>query len=384
MNFPRSQKAERSAAVISLYFSPAHASHLFAYGKLLRAFGFEVSFVLDKKYFSFSAFSSVGVEIDAAHYFSGGHPRFAIAIICNSAITNPKILDLLRANHTKVFYVFHEPEPLWSPSLINTEGWVKTIKFILSTIFSIKTLRRSSGVIVCSSYALSLYERHYRRYNSNVCDVPLLFDDETGENRIRQIRDQKRSFGFIGTACRAHSFDEFVAFAKYAIRKGSSIPFKIATAVDLAPILASDRELARLAEDARIEIHHGRKLSNEEINDHYLSSFGVWNIYRRSTQSGVLPRAFMAGTPVLATRVGSFDQFVREGVTGEFVGSSMDSEAILDAVEKLRSKSPEYVDGCRKAFRETFYYMAQATRLGEFIQVSLCDEPAGRLSSISS
>jgi glycosyltransferase involved in cell wall biosynthesis len=371
VTFRPPQQAERRAAVISLHFSPAHASHMIAYGKLLRDLGYAVSFVLDERYISFATFSSVGPEITAKRYFSSGHPHFEVAIICNSATTNPKIVDMLRANDTKVFYVFHEPEPIWNPSLIETEGWIKTIKFMLSTLFSIKTLRRSSGVIVCSSCALSLYERHYQRHNGNVISIPLLFDDEIGEVRLEQMRNQKKSFGFIGTACRAHGFDEFVAFSKYAIRNGSSIPFAIVTAVDLTSILTADRELACLVKDARIQIQHGRKLSNEEINQHYLSSFGVWNIYRRSTQSGVLPRAFMAGSPVVATRVGSFPQFVSEGVTGELVGSATDLAAILDAVERMRSKSAEYVDGCRKAFKDTFYYKAQSNRLGEILKVTV-------------
>ena len=368
MTLRSSSQTERTAAVISLHFSPTHTSHLIAYGKLLRELGYVVNFVLDERYFPFADFSAVGLEVPARHYLSSDSPHLEVAVVCNSAVTNPKFVDMLRARDTEVFYVFHEPEPFWNRRVMQTEGWAKTVRFMLSTSFSIKTLRRSSGVIVCSSCALSLYQRHYQAYNSNVSNIPLLFDDEIGEARVAQMRNQKRTFGFIGTACRAHGFDEFVAFSKYAIRNGSSIPFAIVTAVDLTSILASDRELARLVRDARIRIQHGKRLSNEEINSHYLSSFGVWNVYRRSTQSGVLPRAFMAGSPVLATRIGSFPEYVSEGVTGELVDSGEDSEAILSAVDKMRENSADYVDGCRKAFMDTFYYKAHLNNPFEILR----------------
>ena len=370
MTFRSHLQVQRAAAVISLHFSPSHASHLIAYGKLLRDLGYAVSFVLDERYFSFAAFSSIGSEITAKHYLSSDHPRFEIAIICNSATANPKLVNRMRGKDTKVFYIFHEPEPFWNPSLIETEGWRKTVRFMLSTLFSIKTLRGSSGAIVCSSCALSFYQRHYQVHNKNVTMIPLLFDDEIGDVRLAKMRDQKRSFGFIGTACRAHGFDEFLGFAKYAIRNGSSIPLAIITGVDLTSLLSSDREIAGYVRERRIEIQHGRKLSNDEINQYYLNSFGVWNMYRRSTQSGVLARSFMAGCPVVATRVGSFPEYVMEGVTGELVDSAADLAAVLSAVNKMRRESTKYVDGCRKAFKDVFEYKAQLNRVGEMLGVA--------------
>lgn len=51
------------AAVISLHFSPAHASHVLAYGRLLRSLGFAVSFVLDEPYLQFADFSAIGPAV---------------------------------------------------------------------------------------------------------------------------------------------------------------------------------------------------------------------------------------------------------------------------------------------------------------------------------
>jgi glycosyltransferase involved in cell wall biosynthesis len=93
-----------------------------------------------------------------------------------------------------------------------------------------------------------------------------------------------------------------------------------------------------------------------EINQHYLESFCVWNAYELSTQSGVLPHAFMAGSPVLAARIGSFPEFVREGLNGEYIDASAGPSEVLRCVERMRDRIGIYVDGCRKTFLETFYY----------------------------
>jgi glycosyltransferase involved in cell wall biosynthesis len=198
--------------------------------------------------------------------------------------------------------------------------------------------------------------------------MPLLFDDEIGNELFARIQNSKQAFGFVGTACRSHGFDAFVAFVKYAIRNGCSIPFMIATSVDLTSVLRTDHELARHVSEGRLRIQHGQKLSNDQINQYYLQCFCIWNVYRRSTQSGVLPRAFMAGTPVMASRVGSFPEYVRAGVTGEFVDSSDDHTTIHEAAERMREHSLSYAKECRNMFLDTFYWRSNLNKLAEIIE----------------
>jgi glycosyltransferase involved in cell wall biosynthesis len=198
--------------------------------------------------------------------------------------------------------------------------------------------------------------------------MPLLFDDEIGSDRVERARHDKRFFGFVGTACKSHGFDVFVSFAKFVIGSGSRMPFSIATKVDLSSLLAEDRELARLVREGRIRMQHGRGLSNDEINLHYLDCFCVWAVYRRSTQSGVMANAFMAGSPVIATRVGSFPEYVVPGVNGEFVDSVDDFGAMLRLAEKMRRDIPAYSAGSRKTFLDTFYYGANRKKLTELLR----------------
>jgi glycosyltransferase involved in cell wall biosynthesis len=82
----------------------------------------------------------------------------------------------------------------------------------------------------------------------------------------------------------------------------------------------------------------------------YLESFCVWNLYKCTTQSGVLPKAFMTGTPVIANSLGSFPDFIRNGLNGEIVDDSRNFEAILRASERIRKNFETYARGCRRSF----------------------------------
>jgi glycosyltransferase involved in cell wall biosynthesis len=355
----------KKVAVVSLHFSPAHGSHMIALAKLLRELGHEVSFVLDERYLEFANFSAVGKVLSAKAYAARKvYNGFDLAIFCNAAVNNHLVARDMRVQGIDVFYIFHEPDSVWKHL---SEGWKEIIKLVIARYCSIAMLRQSSGVIVPSDCARGLYEKYFSRYNDNVHTMPLLFDDEISPNQAVTRVAEKQYFSFIGNAIKAHAFDSFIAFAKNSIRRGRTFPFAIATKVDLSMLLVKDKELARYVEERRIEIQHGRVLSNDEINDYYLKSFCVWNIYNCSTQSGVLPRAFMAGAAVIARENGSFPEFVRPGTTGEFIRSPEDHEEIFEHAEKIRKDTSRYAGECRKSFMETFFYRANRKQLAAIL-----------------
>jgi glycosyltransferase involved in cell wall biosynthesis len=77
--------------------------------------------------------------------------------------------------------------------------------------------------------------------------------------------------------------------------------------------------------------------------------------------------AFMAGSPVIATKVGSFPEHVVPGVNGEFVDSSGDFAEMLRLAEKIRGDIPTYSEGSRKSFLATFYYGAQRKKITQLL-----------------
>lgn len=356
------------AAVVSLHFSPAFISHMVAYSKLLRELGYLVTFVLNDEYLRFPEFGSIGTAVS---YKDSVPEQFEIALFCNSAPRNLHLASRLRVAGTRVLYVYHEPLSVWDWKSLSQEGWRQIVRYPFSAYFSAKLLPRSAGIIVPSRTARAEYEANYSRHNRNVFELPLLFDDELSEKFAGPQVGERTYFGFIGSASRGHGFDKFVEFAKYAIRNDSTIPFAIATRRDVSDLLRKDDEFSQYVSQGQILVQHNRVLSNEEINQYYLNSFCTWNAYRRSTQSGTLPRSYMAGTPVLASRVGSFPEFVQQGTTGEFVDFGDSFSRFLDLAENIRSQFPSYAAGCRKMFLDVFHYKAQLGRFARILDAAM-------------
>lgn len=353
------------AAIVSLHFSPAHASHMMAYGKLLRVLGLTVTFVLDEKYLSFIDFSAVGPAVSVRDYAKAPDSlQIDIAIFYNAAVHNARVASHMRALGISVLYVFHEPVPLLQRL---SESWKSFLKLVAAKYCSLAMLRQSTAVLVPSACARRQYDRYFCKYNPMVFTLPLLFDDEYGADSRPPMHELRRHFSFLGNVHKAHDFDAFVRFVKYAIRAQSAIQFTIATKTSLTAFLNRDEELARYLKEGKLRIQHGKVLSNDEMNQYYRESFCVWNAYNCSTQSGVLPRAFMAGTPVIAKRMGSFPEYIVPGVNGEFITAANDCGAILQAAEKIRQDIPTYVEGARKTFMRTFYYEANLDQLARIL-----------------
>jgi glycosyltransferase involved in cell wall biosynthesis len=352
-------------AVVSLHFSPAHVSHLLAFGKLLHLVGFEPVFILDDPYLRFFDFSTAAPAFSAQAYAANPNRiEFQAAIFYNAAVMNVLVARRMQAQGIRTLYVFHEPVPL---RYRLAEGWKEILKLIVAKVCSIAMLRQSSAVLVASDYARSLYDRYYSKYNPNVHTFPLLFDDEAAHDTSLEDDGIRPFFSFLGYAVKAHDFDGFVAFAKYAIQAGSTVQFLIATRTDLTACLDRDKELSRFAEEGRIRIQHGRTLTNEEMNSYCAQSFCIWNVYKCSTQSGALVRAFMTGTPVIAARMGSFPEFIRPGVNGELVERSDGYDRILRSAEKIRLNIAAYSEGAHRSFNEMFLYRAQRDRLARIL-----------------
>jgi glycosyltransferase involved in cell wall biosynthesis len=348
-------------AIISLRFNPAFIQHLIAYAKAVRELGHEPEFLLDPAYRDFA-------ELDlAASYseFSAFTPVVAwkYALFLNPSMGNQRLANTLKRQGSKILYVYHEP---WQMSLdyLRGEGVVGTVKAIMAHHVTIPALRLADTVMVPSRYGLREYQKSDAQYNTNSIYLPLLYDDE-GPVSIAGILDQKRHFAYIGSLCRSHGFDQYLSFVRYALQRNLRISFLIAsrnplpTQVVNDPLLSQDRN--------RVKIRCGKPLGNDEINCCYADSICVWNLYRRSTQSGVLPKAFMFGTPVIASKIGSFPEFIQEGVNGRFI-STRDHQGIWTAFEDMRSNISAYAANSRRTFLETFYYRAHLAELGRLLE----------------
>jgi glycosyltransferase involved in cell wall biosynthesis len=323
-----------------------------AYAKALRELGPEPHFLVDPAYRRFPELENIAPITD----FAGDRTALSCthALFMNPSVENRKLAVLLKQQGARILYLYHEP---WHMTLrwIIDEGLASTARFTVAHHFTIPVLKLADTVILASRYGMSEYDQSDIRYNRNRVCIPLLYDDETTATPDALV-SQKRYFGYIGGLARAHRFDQYIAFMRYAFRGGLDIHFMIGSRFPLPGGILNDPLIRRNLD--KLEIRCGRPLSMEEMNRCYADSFCIWNIYRRSTQSGVLPKAMMFGTPSLASRAGSYPEFITDGVNGKFADGD-DVQAIAAALQDIRANPLRYAEGCRRRFLDTFFYRAQ-------------------------
>ena len=339
-------------AIVSLRFNPAFIQHLIAYVRAAQELGYDAGLILDPAYRRFPELNDL-----TPYYEDGGTARknfWTHVVFLNVAVENRGLAVTLKKQAAKIFYVYHEPWQL-TFDYIKMEGMAATLRAALAHRATIPLLRLADKVILESECGVSAYQNNDVRYNPRYVHFPQIYDDEA-PLEIARPSSQKRYFGFLGALCRSHGFDQYVSFMRFALQSGTKFEFLIASRFPLPASILADPIISNNKD--KIEIRCGRPLTNQEMNSCYASCFGVWNLYRRSTQSGVLPKAFMYGTPVIASRLGSFPEYVEDGVNGRFADAE-NPRQVLNAIEELRVDKAEYARGCRESFLRLFFYRSR-------------------------
>ena len=344
--------------ISSLKFSAAHMSHMIAYAKLFEYLGHNPIFWLDKGYQKMI----VEQETFPTVWYTGMVPTDAEAVLLyNPSVSNSKVSKKLERHGLKLLYVYHEPWESFQQRL--KEGLKQALKAFVAHYYSTRVLKYADIVIVPSNCALKLYNKSDEKYNKNVIMIPLLFDDE-----LTSTLDisKKEYFSYIGRAFKGHSFDMYISLIKWIYTSGSNMKFEIATGTDIGKIVNSDGIIRKMINSGVLNVSHDRPLTNAEINQAYERSFCVWNVYRRSTQSGVLPKAFMFGTPVIASNIGSFPEFVRDGENGYLI-DDYDPTGVYKKVLLIKDNIESLSKHCREKFESTFYWKSQVSKMEELL-----------------
>ncbi|APT72100.1 glycosyl transferase family 1 [Thermosipho sp. 1063] len=347
--------------ISSLKFSPGHYSHAIAYAKAISEVGYDVFLLLNENYKKID--EKNGFERIWYSKKNKITEKCDLVIFLNASTINHAVLRKLRTKGAKVIYLYHEPwDNFWV--YLKTEGLKQVLRASISHYFSVKILRSSDLIIVPSKYALNIYEKYDKKFNENVINIPLLFEDELTQ---KVDINNKKYFSYIGHAVKGHAFDKYLEFIKYLYRANVNVKFEIATKTNLNKVISKDKILQSMIADGTLKISHGKPLKNQEINQAFENSFCVWNLYRRSTQSGVLPKAFMFGTPVLAARIGSFPEYIKSGFNGEFVSKIDNFDEIYKKLKKIKDNLCNYSKNARYTFLNTFYYQANIPKLLDII-----------------
>lgn len=331
-------------AIVSCKFSPGHVAHLKAFYKLCTELGYSAAFYFDNKYVNYINADEYLIlnSISELYDFSPEH-----IIIQSPAIENITFLRKCRRLSAKTHYILHEPFPGFK-NIANERSYA--FKFLIATFVNSIVCKMATDVWLPSHSAIANYKKYLYLYNNKFAEFPLIFLDGYIENK-----HIKREYcSMIGGYSPARASDEFLEFVKYVGQNELQIKLQIATRSSIADKL-TDPIFKKMIESGQLVVQQGHPLTSEEIDLAYRKSICTWNAYRRSTQSGVLPNAFMQGTPVIATHVGSFDDYVITGETGEFI-EDYDPRTIVRAYSKIQKQQNHMSCACRKSFLEHWNY----------------------------
>jgi glycosyltransferase involved in cell wall biosynthesis len=285
------------------------------------------------------------------------HPD--VAILYNIGMEDMGFVRCCRKIHCKIGYVLHEPD----------KGVKDILKYLLDSrgknvaIYLVNNwiCDHSDKIILCSDYAEESCHKYMKRLAPKITRIPLIFLDDY-DNGTHYKREY---FSLLGSYETIHGSDRFLDFVKESDRK-NDFKFQIVTRSSILKEL-DDPVLRRMQEQGRLIVQQGRPLTEAEMNEAYRKSIAVWNGYRRSTQSGVLANAYMQGTPVVATHLGSFDEFVLEGRTGCFI-PDLEYDSVMSAIEKIKNSGERMNEECRNFFRQTFCYENQKDTFQKIVE----------------
>lgn len=342
----------KTAFLSSCRFNPGHLSHLIANYKLLAEDGYDVSFVCNARY---SDFSSI-VKSKKLSFYNCFRRLNKDSIYI---IWAPSVISLLHSvlvtalTRSRVIYIYHEPFTSFDSFRQAGFSNAKVIKIYLVSLISSLICLMSKLVILPSANSHSAFKLSWLRF-LNHRKINLMFDDEVIDN---YDMDARKYVSYIGTVAEDHAFFEFIKLVELVCNYNllPNVTFLVCTKSQVPNECSV--AVARCVSQGRLKVVSGNVMTNEEINYFYAQSFIVWNAYKRSMQSGVLPKAYMFGVPVITSLSGSAEYFVSNS-TGLAISSDYKLDDFVDAISSILASFPKYSLAARAYFLENFYYKA--------------------------
>ena len=342
------------AIVVSLKFNPGHVSHMIASFKQLNELGYDTYFYINEKFVDFLPNDLLKyVKI----YGKNNLDEVNLAIFLFPALYNIiEIIKIRLTNKCKILYVYHEPILNFKEFIDAGFTGFKFVMLYLKNFVNSIIVKMADIILLPSKKALYNYDNNKLYSNLNRYYVPLMYDDEV-DNKSQC--NNKSYFSYIGTIASDHSFDKYVNFIKWAIETNwyPEINFLIATRSECFLDFSSPR----------LTIVSGKPLTNQEINEWYAKSLVIWNAYKRTTQSGVLPKAFMFSTPAIILSENR-NEFTIPGNNVEEIKDNTSIEQISEALLKIYNNLHYYKSNARNSFLQNFHYRQYNIVLNQIIQ----------------
>lgn len=349
------------AIIATKRFNPGHISHIEANSRLFEEYGFDVRFSVHDRYLTFSEGSFKSQKAKVSDYLNLLAGDLFIIWFPSLTVLLNTIFVRLTSSAT-IIYVYHEPYTSFASYRKAGFSRMKASKVTAISLVNWVICSLSHKIILPSARAYTALPEA-KTNTERYAKINLLFSDEAHPDQLIKTRTY---ISYIGTIAEDHAFEEFVRLMHVCIINKRLTPFKflIATRSQIPEKFSAVIEQGVLS--GRLVVQSGTPMTNDQINDFYAQSYVIWNAYKRSMQSGVLPKAYMFGTPVLMS-ISNQSEYFEEGVHGALISDQYSNAEFEDAISKMQLKWPALSENCRAFFLQNFDYRALASTFMNFV-----------------
>lgn len=236
----------------------------------------------------------------------------------------------------------HEPDKKISELL--PFGLFQGIYFFIVLMFNRWSVRNADHCFLPSDFALKRFKAAYPT-KSDFCSIlPLAFP------KIETSPRDRIYCSYIGHINRGKGIDLFLGIVDYCHKQDLDFKFQIVSSTFSEPWLSQ----AKKYEKINLKIVSKNYITDLEIAEANRSSFVVICPYRSVTQSGVVANAFMQGTPVIGSNIGSLPEVITQGKTGYIVSDLCNYSLIVKYLKSCIDKIHEFEPYCINDFNKNY------------------------------
>ncbi|MEM4204755.1 MAG: glycosyltransferase [Candidatus Methanomethylicaceae archaeon] len=354
--------------VVSLKYAPVFKTHSFAFGEEAgRRLNCRVHYLFSRRYAWLISSDDVRGKVhymtisdntlsqlwDTVCFLLGGWIRFFfifaqykpyLLFFSNPHLLNPFVTMLARCVNAQTLIISHIHEPVTYPKV---RTLTRSIYDRIAAAIQIWMFHLSTDIVLSSQYALEVFKANYPAYRGRIHLVPLLFEDYACTAPL-----PREYISYVGAVHQHRGIFLFLNLVRYAVQSGVDLRFQVVTKDDLSKYVKG----LQARERAMLKVINKKYISDSEISEALRRSFACLVLYDYDAkQSGVIPVAYMNGTPVIATRLGGLPESVADGETGFLVSPTCSVQELLGLVQELRRRHEDMSPFCRSFFERTYH-----------------------------
>jgi glycosyltransferase involved in cell wall biosynthesis len=367
--------------VICLRYAPGNWQHMNSLASCMKENGWGVNFIIsskfkwmneefaDKTHYPTSSKSPLGTLRDIFLFFTykwvilyniiqKQKPEAVVFVMWHPL--NYFLAKIIRkiSPHTKITVWLHEPCKVDKSFYKEKAIAYKIIEYIQQML-----LWTTDIVILHSARALAAFKYRYPHYKNDVKVIPLLFKDSAGHNL-----SGSRTFDitFVGTAAKSKGIDDFFELFRKNQELDLGLKLQIVTSSNISVYLNK----LNCENNKFLRIINKPNLFDEEIREACTNSFAVCAFYKEITQSGVVPVAFMCGTPVIGTNIEGLNESIVDKINGVLLAKDFSHEDVISALAYVKENFPELSKNARECYEKTWSEKKFEKHYGWLLNVS--------------